>query len=130
MNVATLQIQSILRTTAGRINASEGPRKDVGIPFSTAPTDEVAISMEAKKHHLIDQIVRHHNLEEPDSIARAIHAAGSVVLSIADPAAQAQAVTYLATRVGRDDAVIQGYLEDRARPPARGRSRSHGRSIA
>ncbi|MCH7585343.1 MAG: toprim domain-containing protein [Acidobacteria bacterium] len=82
------------------------------------------------EHHLIDQIVRHHNLEEPDSIARAIHAAGSVVLSIADPAAQAQAVTYLATRVGRDDAVIQGYLEDRARPPARGRSRSHGRSIA
>ena len=82
------------------------------------------------EHHLIDQIVRQHNLEEPESIARAIHGAGSVVSSIADPAAQAQAVTYLATRVGRDGAVIQGYLEDRAQPPERSRSRSHGRSIA
>ena len=82
------------------------------------------------EHHLIDQIVRQHNLEEPESIARAIHAAGSVVSSIADPAAQAQAVTYLATRVGRDGAVIQGYLENSAQPPARSRIRSHGRSIA
>ena len=82
------------------------------------------------EHHLIDQIVRQHDLEEPESIARAIHAAGSVVSSIPDPAAQAQAVTYLATRVGRDSTVIQGYLEDCAQPPARSRIRSHGKSIA
>ena len=92
--------------------------------------DEAIASAVPLEHHLIDQIVRQHNLEEPESIARAIHAAGSVVSSIADPAAQAQAVTYLATRVGRDGAVIQGYLEDRAQPPARSRSQSHGRSIA
>ena len=57
MNVAALQMQSILRTNAGRINASGEPRKDVRSPSSTASTDEVAISMEAKKNHLIDQIV-------------------------------------------------------------------------
>lgn len=37
------------------------------------------------EHHLIDQIVRQHNLEEPESIARAIHAAGSVVSSWLTP---------------------------------------------
>ena len=61
--------------------------------------DEAIANAVPLEHHLIDQIVRQHNLEEPESIARAIHAAGPVVESIVDPAAQAQAVTYLATRV-------------------------------
>ena len=57
MNVAALQIQSIVRTADRRIDASSEPRKAAWSLSFTAPTDEVAISMEAKSHHLIDQIV-------------------------------------------------------------------------
>ena len=93
--------------------------------FEKAIADAVPV-----EHHLIDRIVQKHNLEEPESIARAIHAAGPVVGSIVDPTARAQAVTYLATCVGRDETRIAAYLKDRNQPRARRRSREHGRSIA
>jgi hypothetical protein len=63
-------------------------------------------------------------------MARAIHAAGSVVLSISDPDDRAQAVSYLTSRVGRDEALIQGCLEDRTQRPGRRRGRESGRSLA
>ena len=118
-----------LHLGVARLPAGQDPA-DLLADGSRQLLDEAIANAVPLEHHLIDQIVRQHNLEEPESIARAIHAAGPVVESIVDPAAQAQAVTYLATRVGRDGAVIQGYLEDRAQPPARSRSQSHGRSIA
>ena len=57
MRVATLQLQSLLRTTDRRINPSREPKKAVRNPSSPAPATEVAISLEAKKRHIIDQIV-------------------------------------------------------------------------
>lgn len=57
MSVAALQIQSILRMTDRGIKSDREPKQDVRNPSSSAPADEVAISLEAKRLHIIDQIV-------------------------------------------------------------------------
>ncbi len=58
------------------------------------------------EHHLIDQIVRQHNLEEPEAVARVLRAAGAVVAPIIDPTDRARAVSHLASRIGRDEVLV------------------------
>jgi DNA primase len=80
-------------------------------------------------HHLIDQILSQHNLDEPEAMVRAIRTAGAVVPPITDPAVRAQAVSYLATRIGRDEALIQQCIQDRTPRPGLQRRRDTGRSL-
>jgi DNA primase catalytic core len=82
------------------------------------------------EHHLIDQIVDKHSLEEPEAMARAIHAASSVLCSATDADVRAEATEYLARRVGRDVAVTAAYLEETSQSRARELRRGNGRSIA
>ena len=58
------------------------------------------------EHHLIDKIVRHHNLTEPEALVRVIRAAGAVIETLTDRDGRTEAIRYLADRVGRDEAVI------------------------
>lgn len=57
MSIATLQIQSLLRTTDQKIKSDREPKQDVRNLSFEAPADEVTISLEAKRRHIIDQIV-------------------------------------------------------------------------
>ncbi len=54
------------------------------------------------EHHLIDVMVEQHALDEPESVARAIQAARSILHSATDEDVRAQATKYLATGVGRE----------------------------
>ena len=81
------------------------------------------------EHHLIDQIVDKHVLEEPAAMARAIHAANSVLCSATDADVRSQATEYLAKRVGRDVALVARYLEDTGIRQAPKRNRGIARSI-
>jgi DNA primase len=82
------------------------------------------------EHHAIDQIVDSHNLDEPEAIARAIRAAGSVLQSTSDAGIRAEATEYLAKRLNRDVALVAEYLQETNQPRAHERSRGNGRSIA
>ena len=82
------------------------------------------------EHHLIDQIVEQHTLDEPEAMARAIRAARSILCSTADVDVRAHATEYLATRVGRDVALVAAYLEETSLPRTLQRQQGHGRSIA
>ncbi len=82
------------------------------------------------EHHLIDQIVREHDLEEPESMARAIHAATSIVVPITNAGDRADAVAFLANRIGRDEALIYAQLDVRPQQRERQLNRQQGRSLA
>ncbi|MEX2652087.1 MAG: toprim domain-containing protein [Acidimicrobiia bacterium] len=82
------------------------------------------------EHHLIKQIARRYNLHEPEDVARAIHSARAVVMSIADATARAHAIAFLAEQIGRDPSQIQGYLMLREQAPWGRRGRRYGRGIA
>jgi DNA primase len=82
------------------------------------------------EHHLIDQIVEQHTLDEPEAMARAIRDAGKTLCSTADVDTRARATEYLATRVGRDAALVAAYLEETSLPRTLQRQQGHGRSIA
>ena len=81
------------------------------------------------EHHLIDQIVEQHTLDEPEAMARAIRAASPILCSTADVDVRAHATEYLATRVGRDVALVAAYLEETTLPRTLQRQQGHGRSI-
>jgi DNA primase len=80
-------------------------------------------------HHLIDRIVSRHNLDEPEAIARALYAAGPLVAHLTDTSERAEAVSYLAERVQRGEAVVQAALADHAYTRRRERERTAGRSL-
>ncbi len=82
------------------------------------------------EHHLIDQIVQEHDLQEPESMAQAIHTATSVVAPISNAADRAEAVTFLANRIGRDEALIYAQLDVRPQQRERQLNRAQGRSLA
>ena len=82
------------------------------------------------EHHLIDQILEQHNLDEPEALARAIRAARSVLCSATDIEVRTKATEYLTTSVGRDVAVVAAYLEETGQPRALERQRGNGRSLA
>ncbi|MDF1596197.1 MAG: ArdC-like ssDNA-binding domain-containing protein [Acidimicrobiia bacterium] len=80
------------------------------------------------EHHLIDQIIANHNLEEPEAMARAIHAATEVIRSVGYADIRHAATAHLATRIGRDEQLIHTYLEQslQRQPHKRGRARTLG----
>ncbi|MDH5616342.1 MAG: toprim domain-containing protein [Acidimicrobiia bacterium] len=82
------------------------------------------------EHHLIDQIVEQHTLDEPEAMARAIRAARSVLCSATDIEVRTEATKYLATSVGRDVAIVAAYLEETSPHRALDRQRGTGRSLA
>lgn len=81
------------------------------------------------EHHQIDHILRQHNLEEPEAIARALRTAGSVVSDMPSPQARAEGVAYIARRVGRDPNLIRDIVEEGALPGRHSRA-TPGRSLA
>lgn len=82
------------------------------------------------EHHLIDQIVEQHRLDEPEAMARAIRTARSVLCSATDIEVRTRATEYLATRVGRDVAIVSAYLEETNPHRTLDRRRGTGRSLA
>lgn len=123
------QLGGVIRFRVARLPEGQDPA-DLLADASSHLLQEAIAGAIPLEHHLIDQIVQKHNLEEPEAMARAIHAAGSVVSSITEPVDRAQAVTYLANRVGRNEALIQECLEDRTQRPGRQQGREPGRSLA
>jgi len=92
--------------------------------------EEAIANVAPLEHHLIDQIVEQHILDEPEAMARAIRAARSVLRSATDIDVRTKATEYLATSVGRDVALVASYLEQTSQPRALERQRGNGRSIA
>lgn len=82
------------------------------------------------EHHLIDQIVQERDIQEPESMARAIHAATSVIAPITNARDRAEAVTFLANRIGRDEALVYAQLDVRPQQSERQLSRQRGISLA
>lgn len=82
------------------------------------------------EHHLIDQIVELHNLDEPEAMARAIRTARSVLCSATDFEIRARATEYLAASVGRDVAIVAAYLEETSPHRTLARQRGTGRGLA
>jgi len=80
------------------------------------------------EHHLIDQILLRHNLDEPEAVARAVRTASTVVAAIAHPSDRARAIRHLASRIAQDQATVRIYLEIYNSPPRRPNLR-HGRSL-
>ncbi|MFV1992117.1 MAG: hypothetical protein ACC652_15400, partial [Acidimicrobiales bacterium] len=98
---------------------------------STTPSLENIIAQAVPiEHHLIDQIMLAHNLDEPEAMARAIHAAGEVIRWAGDPDIRGAAMEYLAARVGRDQALVHAYVDQRFHPGTLQRDRGDTRSLA
>ena len=80
-------------------------------------------------HYLIDHLVTHYNLDEPEALVRALRAAGSLVDQLTDSSSRALAVGHLAERVGRSEEMIATALESYSRTAERHRERSVTRSL-
>ena len=80
-------------------------------------------------HYLIDHLVKHYNLNEPEALVRALRAAGSLVDQLTDSSSRALAVGHLAERVGRTEEMIATALESYSRTAERHRERSASRSL-
>jgi len=81
------------------------------------------------EHYLIDRIVCRHNLDELEGLARALRAAGAVVLTVADPLARSRAIAHLADRTGRDEMLIESAITASARNREALHARSLGRDL-
>jgi len=84
-------------------------------PADLLPSDTPAFTRALEQntlleHYLIDDALHRHNLEEPESLARAIRSAGEVVAAITDPADRDEAIRLICTSTGRDEGTIQRYL--------------------
>ncbi|MCZ7534431.1 MAG: toprim domain-containing protein, partial [Acidimicrobiia bacterium] len=55
------------------------------IDSTTLPLENIIAQAVPIEHHSIDQILLRHSLEEPEAMARAIHAAGEVIRRVGDP---------------------------------------------
>ena len=82
------------------------------------------------EHHLIDRILEAHDLNEPESVARAIHAARRVVIGISHAHARTAAIAHLAHSVNRDETTIAAYLKEHGHSEQRQRVMSQGRGVA
>lgn len=80
-------------------------------------------------HYLIDHLVTHYNLDEPEALVRALRTAGSLVDQLTDSSSRALAVGHLAERVGRSEEMIAAALESYSRTAERHRERSASRSL-
>ena len=75
--------------------------------------------------HLIDQILTSHNSEEPESFARALRHAGSLIAHLSTSSDRAEAVTYLAQRADRSERLVERVIMVHA-PDSHELARSHG----
>ncbi len=91
---------------------------------------EVIVNAAPLEHHLIDQIVEQHRLDEPEAMARAIRAATDVIRSVDDPDIRLSAVAHLAAATGRDKQLIGWYLELTPQQRSQERGRIEARGIA
>ncbi|MEX1004151.1 MAG: toprim domain-containing protein [Acidimicrobiia bacterium] len=96
---------------------------DGGRSFQESLTKAVPL-----EQHLIDEIVRQHNLEEPEAVARALRAAAAVAAAM-DPNDQARTIEYIATRIGRDEAAVRTCLDAHGSVLRQSRVHQQGRSI-
>ncbi|MEX1271803.1 MAG: hypothetical protein WEB55_05055, partial [Acidimicrobiia bacterium] len=96
---------------------------DGGRSFQESLTKAVPL-----EQHLIDEIVRQHNLEEPEAVARALRAAAAVAVAV-DPNDRARTIEYSATRIGRDEAVVRTCLDAHGSVPRQSRVHEQARSI-
>ena len=69
-------------------------------------------------HYLMDHIVKQYNLDEPEAMVRALRAAVPVLNGLTNASGRAMAISYLATRVGRDEQTVEATLA-RYRPSLR-----------
>jgi DNA primase len=81
-------------------------------------------------HHLIDQIIERHNLEEPEGRVRALRGAVPIINPLNEPAERAHAIAYFVDRIGRDETLVQDALHRYASSPQRRREQEPGRSLA
>lgn len=100
------------------------------IDSTTLPLENIIAQAVPIEHHSIDQILLRHNLEEPEAMARAIHAAGDVIRRADDPNIRGAATEYLAARVGRDQALVHMYVDQHLHSKSRQQDRGNTRSLA
>lgn len=81
------------------------------------------------EHHLITEIVRQHNLDEPEGVARAVHRAGHIVASIQDRGDRDRAVELIAALVHRPESAIRLDLSQPLRATNRRRVRDQGLGV-
>lgn len=92
--------------------------------FEQALADAVPL-----EHHLITEIVRQHNLDEPEGVARAVHRAGHIVASIQDRGDRDRAVELIAALVHRPESAIRLDLSQPLRATNRRRVRDQGLGV-
>ena len=118
-----------LRLFVARLPEGQDPAGLLIDPETQALENVIAQAVPIE-HHLIDQILLRHNLEEPEAITRAIRDSRPVLRCTPDTDARAEATAYLAKRLGRDVALVAEYLQETSQPRAHEQSRSNGWSIA
>lgn len=118
---------------------------DVDIRVATLPTDRDPADLLSSRSsrlfeaviaeavplmwHLIDGVIQRHNLEEPEAAFRAVVSAAPIVGPLT-PDRQSEAVTYLASRLGQDQAAVASAIDRYANRPERRRSQGLGRGLA
>jgi len=102
--------QPDLRLFVARLPEGQDPASLL-IDSTTLPLENIVAQAVPIEHHSIDQILLRYNLEEPEAMARAIHAAGEVIRRAGDPNIRGAATEYLAARVGRDQALVHMYVD-------------------
>ena len=80
-------------------------------------------------HYLVDNTIKHYNLDEPEALVRALRAAGPLVDQLTDSSSRNVAVAHLAERVGRSEEMIATALKSYSRTSQRQRERSVSRSL-
>ncbi len=79
--------------------------------------------------HLIDGIIQRHNLEEPEGAFRAVVSAAPILSPLA-PHRRSEAVAYLASRLGHDQAAVASAIQRYAGLPGRRRGQRPSRGLA
>ena len=98
-------------------------RSDPAI-FEEALAEAVPIA-----HHLITEVVRKHNLDEPEGVARAVHYAGQLVAAMQDRDQRDQAVELIASLVGRPESAVRRYIGESLQASNHRRVREQGLSV-
>ena len=79
--------------------------------------------------HLIDGIIQRHNLEEPEGAFRAVVSVAPIIEPLA-PHQRSEAVAYLASRLGQDQAAIASAIHRYSGLPSRRRGQRVSRGLA
>jgi DNA primase len=123
---------------ASNLHANHNVRLSISnLPMNTDPADllsndPIAFTCALEEttlleHCLIEDALRRHNLEEPESLARAIRIASEIVAAISDADDRDEAIRLIHTLTGRDEEMIRCYLQRNSAPT---RSRRAGREFS